>query len=40
LQERVKFPQSQLDQLIKLDLGMMTDRRAEWVERWNRTVSG
>ena len=40
LQERVKFPQSQLDQLIKLDLGMMTDKRAEWVERWNRAVSG
>ena len=40
LQERVKFPQDQLDRLIKLDLGMMTDRRAEWVERWNRAVSG
>jgi spermidine/putrescine-binding protein len=40
LQERVKFPQDQLDRLIKLDLGMMTDQRAEWVERWNRAVSG
>jgi hypothetical protein len=40
LQERVKFPQDQLDHLIKLDLGMMTDKRAEWVERWNRAVSG
>ena len=40
LQERVKFPQEQLDHLIKLDLGMMTDKRAEWVERWNRAVSG
>ena len=40
LQERVKFPQEQLDRLIKLDLGMMTDRRAAWVERWNRVVAG
>ncbi|HJU24296.1 MAG TPA: ABC transporter substrate-binding protein [Casimicrobiaceae bacterium] len=40
LQERVKFPQEQLDHLIKLDLGMMTERRAAWVERWNRTVAG
>jgi spermidine/putrescine-binding protein len=40
LQKRVEFPQSQLDRLIKLDLAMMTDRRAEWVERWNRAVSG
>jgi putative spermidine/putrescine transport system substrate-binding protein len=40
LQERVKFPQEQLDRLIKLDLGMMVDRRAAWVERWNRAVAG
>jgi spermidine/putrescine-binding protein len=40
LQLRVKFPQDQLDHLIKLDLGMMTDRRAAWVERWNRVVAG
>jgi spermidine/putrescine-binding protein len=40
LQLRVKFPQDQLDHLIKLDLGMMTDRRAAWVERWNRAVAG
>jgi putative spermidine/putrescine transport system substrate-binding protein len=40
LQERVRFPQDQLDRLIKLDLGMMTDKRAAWVERWNRTVAG
>ena len=40
LQERVKFPQDQLDHLIKLDLGMMTDKRAAWVERWNRVVAG
>jgi len=40
LQERVKFPQEQLDRLIKLDLGMMVDRRAVWVERWNRVVAG
>ena len=39
LQKRVEFPQDQLDHLIKLDLGMMTDRRAAWVERWNRTVA-
>jgi spermidine/putrescine-binding protein len=40
LQERVKFPQDQLDHLIKLDLGMMTEKRAAWVERWNRVVAG
>lgn len=40
LQQRVKFPQDQLDRLIKLDLGMMTDKRAAWVERWNRVVAG
>jgi spermidine/putrescine-binding protein len=40
LQERVKFPQDQLDRLIKLDLGMMTDRRANWVDRWNKVVAG
>ena len=40
LQERVKFPQDQLDRLIKLDLGMMTDRRAQWVDRWNKVVAG
>ncbi|HUH95256.1 MAG TPA: extracellular solute-binding protein [Casimicrobiaceae bacterium] len=40
LQARVKFPQDQLDRLIKLDLGMMTDKRAAWVERWNRVVAG
>jgi spermidine/putrescine-binding protein len=40
LQKRVEFPQDQLDHLIKLDLGMMTDKRAAWVERWNRVVAG
>jgi spermidine/putrescine-binding protein len=40
LQQRVKFPQDQLDHLIKLDLGMMADKRAAWVERWNRVVAG
>jgi putative spermidine/putrescine transport system substrate-binding protein len=40
LQERVRFPQEQLDRLIKLDLGMMTEKRAAWVERWNKTVAG
>lgn len=40
LQERVKFPQDQLDRLVKLDLGAMVDRRAAWVERWNRVVAG
>ncbi|HEY1329636.1 MAG TPA: ABC transporter substrate-binding protein [Casimicrobiaceae bacterium] len=39
LQERVKFPQDQLDHLIKLDLGMMTERRAAWVDRWNKVVA-
>lgn len=40
LQERVKFPQDQLDRLVKLDLNYMGDHRAAWVERWNRVVAG
>ena len=40
LQERVKFPQDQVDRLVKLDLGYMSDHRAAWVERWNRVVAG
>jgi len=40
LQERVKFPQDQLDRLVKLDQEFMSDRRAAWVERWNRVVAG
>ena len=40
LQERVKFPQDQLDRLVKLDLEFMGDHRAAWVERWNKVVAG
>jgi spermidine/putrescine-binding protein len=40
LQERVKFPQDQLDRLVKLDLGTMTEKRASWVDRWNKVVAG
>jgi hypothetical protein len=36
----VKFPQDQLDRLIKLDLGWMAERRAAWVDRWNKVVAG
>ena len=34
------YGHAQRDRLIKLDLAMMTDKRAAWVERWNRTVAG
>lgn len=40
LQERVKFPQDQLDRLVKLDHEMMSEKRAEWTQRWNRIVAG
>lgn len=40
LQERVKFPQEQIDRMIKLDHDFMGDRRAAWTERWNRVVAG
>ena len=40
LQERVKFPQDQLDRLVQLDHEFMSDRRADWTQRWNRVVAG
>jgi len=40
LQERVKFPQDQLDRLVKLDHEFMSERRADWTQRWNRVVAG
>lgn len=40
LQERVKFPQEQLDRMVILDHNFMGDRRAAWTERWNRVVAG
>ena len=40
LQERVKFPQDQIDRMVKLDLEFMGDNRAAWVERWNKVVAG
>jgi len=40
LQERARFPQDQLDRLVTLDQEWMSDRRADWTDRWNRIVAG
>ena len=36
----MKFPQDQIDRMVKLDLEFMGDNRAAWVERWNKVVAG
>lgn len=40
LQNRVRFSDQELKHLIRFDHGFMSDRRAEWMERWNRIVAG
>ncbi|MCC6470842.1 MAG: extracellular solute-binding protein [Alphaproteobacteria bacterium] len=40
LQERVKFPPEQMAKLVNLDHDFMSERRAEWTQRWNRVVAG
>jgi spermidine/putrescine-binding protein len=40
LKERARFAPEELKRLVQLDHGFMSDRRAEWTERWNRAVSG
>ncbi len=40
LKERAQFTQEQLDRLVSLDHEFMSDKRAEWTQRWNRVVAG
>ncbi len=40
LRERAFFTEQQLAKMIHLDHGFMSDRRAEWTERWNRIMAG
>lgn len=40
LQQRARFSPEELKRLVQLDHGFMSDRRAEWTERWNRVVAG
>lgn len=40
LQERARFSQDQLDRIVSLDHEFMSDKRAEWTQRWNRIVAG
>lgn len=40
LQERARFSPEELKNLVQLDHEFMSDRRAEWTERWNRVVAG
>lgn len=40
LQQRVRFSKEELDKIIDLDQNFMSDRRADWTDRWNRIVAG
>jgi spermidine/putrescine-binding protein len=40
LKERAQFTQEQLDRLVTLDHEFMSDKRAEWTQRWNRVIAG
>ena len=40
LQERARFAQDELDRLVTLDHEFMSEKRAEWTQRWNRIVAG
>ena len=40
LQDRVRFSQEEIDKIIDLDQDFMSDRRADWTDRWNRIVAG
>jgi len=40
LQERAQFTDEQLKRLVTLDHEFMSDKRAEWTQRWNRVVAG
>ena len=37
--ERAFFTEDQLKRMIILDHEFMSDRRAEWTERWNRVMT-
>jgi spermidine/putrescine-binding protein len=40
LQERVQFTDAERSRIIDLDQQFMSERRAEWTDRWNRVVAG
>jgi putative spermidine/putrescine transport system substrate-binding protein len=40
LKERAEFTQEQLDRLVTLDHELMSEKRADWTQRWNRVVAG
>jgi putative spermidine/putrescine transport system substrate-binding protein len=40
LQARAQFTQAQLDRLVTLDHEFMSEKRADWTQRWNRVVAG
>lgn len=40
LKERARFSADELKRLVQLDHEFMSDRRAEWTEKWNRAVAG
>jgi spermidine/putrescine-binding protein len=40
LKERVKMGEDELKRLIDLDHGFMSDKRADWTDRWNRVIAG
>jgi spermidine/putrescine-binding protein len=40
LQQRARFAPEELKRMVQLDHGFMSDKRAEWTERWNRVVAG
>lgn len=40
LRERAFFTEEQVARMIRLDHEFMSDKRAEWTERWNRIMAG
>jgi putative spermidine/putrescine transport system substrate-binding protein len=40
LKERAQFTQEQLDRIVTLDHELMSEKRADWTQRWNRVVAG
>ena len=40
LRQRAQFSPEELKRMVQLDHGFMSDRRAEWTDRWNRAVAG
>jgi spermidine/putrescine-binding protein len=40
LKERAQFTPEQLARIVQLDHQLMSDKRAEWTQKWNRAVAG